>query len=295
MKKDSFRLIVLLLCIACLSLPMFSACADTGDDLLNQVRTVPDFKFQQHKTGIGKGTLNVYTAPSNSSYRVGRAAVDISGEIAESGRVDDWLLVRYKTSKDLIRIGYIHGNEIKDFKSSMPQIKGDMIPVTAANKIQVTDGPVRKPAYFGTIEPGQTFWILRKYTYTGNWWYVECTIEGKTARGFISRKDALFCLGAGADISSATAYNIDTLGYPEISPRNTGIIGHFQVAAGPRKLVRADADSNSTQITVAYFDRYYPCYDFVDAGNGKGWYYIWVEEDSKWGWIHSTNGELIRD
>ena len=301
-RNTMIRIITMILCAAYLMLPVYGGTAEEGGngeaDLLNKLRTVQDFKFQNHKDGIGTGICAVYSAPSNSSLRFanGRASCDLADEVDEAGYDHGWLLVRYKTSGEQIRVGYIRRETAGNFKSSMPAMECDPIPLTAAVSIRLIEAPSENSASFGTINAGDTFYVLRKYTYTGSWWYVECTVEGKTARGFIDRNEASFYLGAGTDPESgATLYELATLGYPEISPRNSGVIGHFEVGDGPRKLVWDGIGGNSNRITVAYAGRYYPCYDAAEDDDGKTWYYIWVEEDSKWGWILSINGELIRD
>ena len=302
MKKNMLvRMIAVILCAACLPV-MAGAAAEAGGDgeavLLDKLRTVRDFKFQNHSKGIGTGTCAVYSAPSNSSYRAanGRAACDLADEVDESGFINGWLLVRYKTAAGKMRVGYIRREKTGDFKSSMPAMEVDPIPLTAAVRIRLFEAPSEETDQFGTIEAGETFCVLRKYTYTGSWYYVECTVEGLTARGFIDRNAAEFYLGAGVDpASGAKLYDLASLGYPEISPRGGSAIGHFEVSDGPRKLVRDGIGGNGNRITVAYADRYYPVYDTGEDEKGKMWYYIWVEEDSKWGWISSVNGEFVQD
>ena len=282
----------MILCAAFLLLTAAAASAeDSGEDLLNKLRTVPDFKFQNHHEGIGKGTVAVYTAPSQDAYRLGKASCSLEAEIGEAGSAGGWLLVRYKAGKQM-HTGYVNREKVGSFKTRMPHMEGETIPLTAAKDIPVTDGPVEKYVPFGTIRAGETFHVLRKYTYTGSWWYVECTIEGKTARGFIDRNEASFRLGA--DAASGTVYDLASLGYPEISPRGTKAIGHFEVSEGERKRVRRDPGTKGERISVAYPGRYYPCYEIYEE-DGHPWYYIWVEEDSLWAWIAAVNGEFIPD
>ena len=292
------RLLAVILCAACL-LPLSGGIAESAAggeaELLERLRTIPDFKFQNHTDGIGTGVCAVYTAPSAAAYRVGKAACDLSGQVDEAGYVNGWLLIRYKTNAGLVRVGYIHGDEIGEFKSSMNGIKGDPVPLTAAGAVPVMEAPSDNTGTLGSLSAGDTFRVLRKYTYTGSWWYIEFEIGGKTARGFIDRNETQFWPGAGADpASGAQAYDLASLGYPEISPRGTGVIGHFEVSPGERKRVR-EAPGDSERITVAYPDRYYPCYDSAQDEKGDTWYYIWVEEDSIWGWIASVNGRLVED
>ena len=299
MKKImTIRLLSVILCAACL-LSLAGGIAESGAggeaELLEKLRTIPDFKFQNHTKGIGAGVCAVYMAPSTAAYRVGKAACDLSGEVDEAGFINGWLLIRYTTNAGQVRVGYIYGEELVDFKSSMTGIKGDPVPLTAAAAVTVKEAPSEKTGTLCTLGAGDTFWVLRKYTYTGSWYYIECSIDGKTARGFIDRNEALYWPGAGVDpASGAKAYDLASLGYPATSPRGTGVIGHFEVSPGERKRVR-EKPGDSDRITVAYPDRYYACYDEAQDGKGNTWYYIWVEEDSLWGWIAASTGKLVKD
>ena len=125
MKKNMLvRMIAVILCAACLPV-MAGAAAEAGGDgeavLLDKLRTVRDFKFQNHSKGIGTGTCAVYSAPSNSSYRAanGRAACDLAAEVDESGFIPGWLLVRYKTAAGKMRVGYIRREKTGDFKGAI--------------------------------------------------------------------------------------------------------------------------------------------------------------------------------
>ena len=57
-----------------------------------------------------------------------------------------------------------------------------------------TDNPVNEGETVAEPAAGDSFEILAKYTYHGNWWYIECTVDGKTARGFIDREKSSFRL-----------------------------------------------------------------------------------------------------
>ena len=267
--------------------------------LLERLRVVPEFKFQNYNDGIGTGEAPVYTAPSTDAFRCanGRARCDFSEFISESNYLDGWLFVRYKIDEDHIRVGYVKGKYVPSgFKSSMGKLHPERIPVTAASDIMITDDPVLAGTPFGTIKAGETFYIMMKYTYTGSWWYVECAIEGKQARGFIDRKTSSFYLGESVKAQEDTqAYNLSNIGYPEEDPNGNKQIGHVEVYQGKRKSVRNKPDLKATQITVAYPGRYYPCYEVIEKKAGPDWYYIWIEEDSKWGWFYAYNGQLVRD
>ena len=266
----------------------------TDTDLLNRLRVLRDFKFRAAKQGIGEGVFPVYSAPSSDSLRYanGKSRCDISKDIGEAGYDGSWLMIRYTTSTGQLRVGYIEAGTAKDYKSTMSGPNRDRIIVTAANQILITDDPFDKHEPFGTIHQGETFYILSKYTYTGSWWYVECFIDGQRARGFIDRKTSSFYLGNVVPTANTKAYDLYSIGYPDVSPNGVGIIGNVQINSDQRQPVREKPDAESTQITVAYKDRYYPCYGIKD-GRRTVWYYIWVEEDSKWGWVSSKHGTYV--
>ena len=58
-----------------------------------------------------------------------------------------------------------------------------------------TDNPVNEGETVAELAAGDSFEILAKYTYHGNWWYIECTVDGQPARGFIDRQTSGFVLG----------------------------------------------------------------------------------------------------
>lgn len=267
-------------------------------ELIKRLRAVPEFKFQNHEEGIGEGSAPVYTAPSTDAYRCanGKARCDFSEMIGEANYIDGWLLVRYEISEENMRVGYVQKKYVPGFVSSLRRLNLERVPLTAAESMKITDDPSRAGVAFGTIEKGETFFVLLKYTYTGNWWYVECSIEGKTARGFIDRSSARFYLGENANQDeNAQVYTLESIGYPEETPDGRKVIGHVEINPGVRKPVKNKPDRESKQITVAYPDRYYPCYDVSAKKGGSEWYYIWVETDSKWGWVQSINGTLVRE
>ena len=159
----------------------------------------------------------------------------------------------------------------------------------AAGTIPVTDNPVKDGEAFTELNEGDSFTILGKYVYTGNWWYIECTAKGKTARGFIPRETAAFYPGEDvADNLHQAPVTLETLGAPEKSPLETELMGYVVVngkEGGDRKRVRGDATSDSKWLTSVYPGRRYPCYGIKTGERRKDWYYVFVEEDSVWGYV----------
>lgn len=263
-------------------------------DLANRLRTVQDFKFKNHETGIGYGNCPVYTAPSESAFSCadGKASCFTDAYMSETGfDITGWLLVRYETNNGGTRVGYIPPKYVRGFKSVMPTPKFDFVPVIAADSIYVTDNPLLPGSAFAILAPGESFYILGKYTYYGNWWYIECTIDGQMARGFIDRGGSSFYLGSDYSVGLyQEPVNQQSLGNPSVSPLGTSQIGNIIVnsgSTGSRKIVREKPDPNSRQVTVVYPSRSYPCYATQQGSTGKVWYYIWIESDSAWAWISS--------
>lgn len=304
MKRYSFKTILTVLAAMLLSISFLvgSVCAEavsesgkmTFTEWKDRLLNVQSFKFQQHKSGIGFGDCPVYTAPSEKALRFAnnRQACDTNAELYEAGRTEDgWLLVRYETGNGKIRVGYIPPKYIKGFKSGMSIKNFDDLSAVAAGAIQVTDNPIKNGTPFATLPAGENFRILAKYTYHGNWWYIECTVDGKTARGFIDRNQSAFLPGNDVDSQPGQSpVQLQTIGAPSKSPAGSGQSGQIRIkgnAGDERKRVHQSADPNSKWVSVVYPTRTYPCYGSAAGTAGSIWYYIFVEEDSAWGWVAS--------
>lgn len=272
-----------------------------GSDVAERLRNAPEFKFWNHHNGIWYGTCPVYTAPSEDAFRCanGKAACDTNYYMSEAGYVAGWLLVRYETNNGGVRVGYIPPRYIRGFKSEMQDPQFEYIPVTAAEQIAVTDNPMLPGSSFAVLDAGEEFYVLGKYTYYGDWWYIECTVDGQLARGFIDRSSSSMYLGENQDVAvasnsdpafAAQAVTVTTLGNPTVSPLGTEQIGEVKIGYGKngdRKMVRRKADAQADVVSAVYPGKSYPCYAIQIGATGKDWYYIWVEEDSAWGWVSS--------
>ena len=269
--------------------------------LLKRLQEAPEFKFYHAKEGIGYGTCPVYTAPYIDSFRTaeGRACVSTNHDMYEAGYIGGWLMVRYGTNNGGTNVGYIPPNYVyaKGYKSHMKLPEFDYIPVTAADTVYVTNNPLLRGSYYATLDPGEVFYVLGKYTYHGNWWYVECTVDGLRARGFVDRDNSAFMLGvqdSGDDYGGTgnsvnpSSMVITDLGNPALSPLGTRQDGYVTVnygASGQRKNVRQRPDPDSALVVAANPGEVFPVYASKVGTTGKTWYYIFVERVSKWGWI----------
>lgn len=298
--KKTFSIILMLALAACV-LMASAASADSSfsdNSLADRLRQVPEFKFYHCKNGIGRGACAVYTAPSAYAYRVnGNATISTDYDMYEGGYDAGWLMVRYETNNGGTRVGYISPADAAGYRSFWGTRSFAYIHVTAEREIRVTDNPMIRSSFFAVLTPGTDFYILAKYNYHNDWWYIECTVDGQTARGFIDRESSSFYLGDGMSGTGTenTAVTLSNLGNPSVSPLGTSQIGDVIVYYGNgRQTVRRDADPNSAE--VAYLDpgSRYACYASKIGTTGKEWYYIWIEEASRWGWISSGSAMFVR-
>ena len=174
----------------------------TGDsELLSQLNQLPPFKFEKHKKGIGYGSCPIYSAPSYDAYRTanGKSSCQTNAAMDDAGFVDGWLLVRYETNKGSYNVGYIPPKYVKNFKSKMGPHFG-YIPAMANESITVTNNPMSHKQSMAELAPGETFYVISKYNYYASqgleWWYIEFTVDGQVARGFIDISSS-FQLGYG--------------------------------------------------------------------------------------------------
>ncbi len=265
-----------------------SSCPAAESETVAKLLQVLDFKFSDKKEGIGKGSAPVYTAPSEDSIRLkeGKASVNVQGKIGFLGRVDGWLMVRYdigtKNEKNpQARVGYIPPEYSRKYQAGTNEIGFSMIPVTLAADIPITDNPRGNSDPYGTLGEGTEITILGKYTYTGNWWYIETRLDGKLTRGFINRTEAALLIDGKVYTGNSE------LGNPAASPEGNGQIGTITVNGTPKDamIVRKKAGKQNGMVARAHGGDCYPCYGTEKMNNGRVWYYIWV--DGVWGWFSS--------
>ena len=263
-----------------------SSCPAAISETVAKLLKVPDFKFFVREDGIGKGSAPVYTAPSKDSLRLadGKASCSVETEIAVAGHVNSWLLVRYelgkKGDKDReVRVGYIPPENSKKLKSGRGNIEFDSISVQLAEDITITDNPRHNSKPFGTLSAGSEMIILGKYTYSGNWWYIEATLDGQLTRGFIKRSEAALL------VDGIVYHGNEELGFPAASPEDSQQIGMVTIkgTAENAMKVREHATTDSKMVARVFGGESFPCYGIDTLNNGKQWYYIWV--DGVWGWF----------
>ena len=168
----------------------FSASAGTSIVASTSTKTeIPEFLFINMEDGIGCGSCPVYTAPSLDAYRCnnGKATCATDSPLYIGGFNDErWLMVRYETNSEATRVGYIPPSYVKGFKH-WATLDFSNVETVADTTLSVTDNPMDNYSAFATLAAGETYYILGDYNYHGDWWYIECTVDGKVARGFIEK------------------------------------------------------------------------------------------------------------
>lgn len=263
-----------------------SSCPAAESETVAQLLQVLDFKFRDKEEGIGTGSAPVYTAPSEDSIRLsnGRASVNVSGKIGVLGHENGWLMVRYNIGKTgeknpRSRVGYIPPSYSRKYQTGTDKIGFSAIPVQLAAEIEITDSPRANYVSYGTLAEGTDITVLGKYTYTGNWWYIETTLDGKLTRGFINRTEAALRIDGKVYTGNAE------LGYPAVSPKGSGQTGTVTIngAAKDAMIVRRSAGAENPMVARVHGGDEYPCYGSETLESGRVWYLIWV--DGVWGWF----------
>lgn len=285
--------VLLTVMLASVVLPALAA-TPTNTSYSSYSYNVIDFKFHHYPNGIGYGNCPVYTAPSTFAYRGanGKASVDTNCDMWVGGfeTGSGWLLVRYDINGGTARVGYIPPEYIRGFQTDIDRLKFSYIEQTATGYINITDNPLNSNTSFAVLEPGETYYILGQYTYYGNWWYIECYVNGQVARGFIDRRSAGSNNGGGVNTAYDTVYNTAYIytevnnGEPDCGPQGQRKIGTVRVQ-GEKRFVRKNAGQEYDKVATVSYPETFPCYDRKEGTNGRQWYLIWVDSKSTWGWI----------
>lgn len=129
--------------------------------------------------------LPVYAYPSEDGWRgaKGKAAVHLMGPFTALAYSEDeaWLLIDYETSGKAHRVGYIRCPE--DVQIAVPNVYALHIPLTLNRDAQVTDDPNGVRKAMAQLQRGDTVDVLGHIGI--EWAYVELTVDGKPARGFL--------------------------------------------------------------------------------------------------------------
>ena len=111
-----------------------------------------------------------------------------------------------------------------------------------------------------TLPKGTDITVLGKYTYTGNWWYVETKLNDRLTRGFIDRD------WAALKIDGKVYTGNEELGFPALSPRNTAKTGMITVNGNSddAMIVRRRSDPESSMVA-----RIYGVWGWISSGHSQ--------------------------
>ncbi len=143
------------------------------------------FSFVSLKTGQ---KLAVYSAPSAMAYRAnnGKASCSTNGAVYALGYENGWMLMLYEANyAGQYRVGYVDTSTVKGTLPALQILSWENEPCTLTANVTLTDDPALTGKAMTTLASGTTVtYLTTMYNKTG-WDYIETTINGQTARGFI--------------------------------------------------------------------------------------------------------------
>ena len=133
--------------------------------------------------------LPVYAAPSAAAFRAanGKAAVSTTESVYALGYDGGWMLVIYEVNKGGYRVGYVDASQIKGKLPDLPYLAWpESTPdATAIIDLKLTDDPALTESALTTIPAGTRVTYLTTMYNSSAWDYVETTVNGQAARGFV--------------------------------------------------------------------------------------------------------------
>lgn len=135
----------------------------------------------------GNQVLYVYSAPSTASWRGanGKAETSTNGAIYAAGIESGWMLLMYETNNGSVRVGYVNTASIRGRQPVHTQLVFAYDPAVVGKTCTLTDDPARTGTAMATLRPGTSVTYLTTFYNHTAWDYVETTVDGKVARGFI--------------------------------------------------------------------------------------------------------------
>jgi len=144
--------------------------------------------LNDHATARISKAYAVYSGPGEHYYRAnnGKALVNTSGAVYALGYDNGWMLMLYEANHaNQFRVGYIKCASIKGTLPTLNQLNWDWTRATVQATVNLTDDPALTGNPLTTLRGGDTVSYLTTMFNNTGWDYVETTINGQTARGFI--------------------------------------------------------------------------------------------------------------
>ncbi len=131
--------------------------------------------------------LDVYSAPATGSWRGanGKAMVNTNGALYVAGWENNWLLLMYETNNGSVRVGYVDTAKVRGGIPYAPDLSFAYDQATVTKRCTLTDDPARTGSAITTLREGTAVTWLSRFYNNSAWDYVETTVNGKVARGFI--------------------------------------------------------------------------------------------------------------
>lgn len=131
--------------------------------------------------------LPVYSAPFEGSFRAanGKAVVSTNGAVYAMGWENDWLLVMYETNKGQCRIGYVNGSGIRSYVPALEEMSFAYTSCEVMKSAGLTDDPAKTGKALAQLPAGTKVTYLTTMYNSGSWDYIETSVDGQTARGFV--------------------------------------------------------------------------------------------------------------
>ncbi len=130
----------------------------------------------------------VYSAPSTAAYRAanGKATVSTNGPVYALGQDQGWMLMLYDANNSgQYRVGYIQISQIKGKKPALDVLGWANSPVEVMVTTTLTDDPALTGRAMATLPAGTRVTYLSTMYNNEAWDYIETTVDGQTARGFV--------------------------------------------------------------------------------------------------------------
>ena len=132
--------------------------------------------------------LAVYSAPSAAAYRAnnGKAMCNTSGAVYALGWDGNWMLMLYEANyAGQYRVGYVDGSAIKGTRPNLQMLVWESEKTTMAEGANLTDDPAKTGNAMTYLREGTAVTYLTTMYNQTAWDYIETTIDGQTARGFV--------------------------------------------------------------------------------------------------------------
>lgn len=144
----------------------------------SELRVLENVTFEKRRS------LEVYSAPGETTWRADGATVTTDESVAIYGVEKGWVMVSYAIGDGSRgRIGYIDDLTLENVEEVQP-LNFCAIPMTLYKAAEGTDDPLRGKAPIVTLQAGDQVTLL---AFMGEWAYVQSGVEGRVCRYFIPK------------------------------------------------------------------------------------------------------------